>query len=91
MDLNNRKGEAAFVLVALMMGIFFFMIAMVFIDPMKDVITEVRAADQLNCTSTALTDGEKSTCLIVDLIMPMFIGVVLATAAGIIGARFIIG
>ena len=90
MDLSNKKG-AEMVLVAIMLGVFFFMVAMVFIDPIKDVITEVRGADQLNCTSDALSDGEKSTCLIVDLIMPMFIGIVLATAAGIIGAKFIIG
>ena len=88
MDMNS-KGQTA--LVCLMIGIFIFMMAMIFINPITDVITEARAADQLNCSSTTITDGQKATCLVVDLILPYFIGIVLAVAGGWIGAKILIG
>jgi len=76
-------------LVGLMLGIFIFMLAMVFIDPITDVITEVRGTDQLNCSNTTISDGQKATCLIVDLILPYFIAIVLAVGGGAIGAKFV--
>lgn len=83
----NRRGQT--VLVGLMLGVFVFMMAMVFIDPLRDVITESRAADQLDCSNSTITDGAKATCLIVDLLLPYFIMAVVALAAGLIGARFL--
>jgi len=83
----NNKGQVA--LVGLMVGIMIFMLAMIFIDPIGDVIDEVRGVDQLNCSSSLISDGDKATCLIVDLIMPYFIAIVLAVAGGWISARFV--
>lgn len=85
----GKGGQVA--LVSLMIGIFVFMMAMVFINPIKDVITEARAADQLDCDNTTISDGEKMTCLIVDLIMPYFIAIVLAIAGAWISAKWIGG
>lgn len=84
-----KKGQTA--LLALMIGIFIFMLAMVFIDPISDVITEARATDQLDCDNSSISDGHKMTCLIVDLLLPYFIGVVIAIAGGWIGAKLIVG
>lgn len=84
---KNKKGQMA--LVSLMIGVFIFLLGMGFIDPIKDVITEARAGDQLNCSSDDITDGAKMTCLAVDLILPYFICVVLAVAGAWISARFI--
>lgn len=86
MVMNNR-GQTA--LLGLMLGVFIFFMAMTFIDPIADVITEVRGEGQLNCSNTTISDGRKSTCLIVDLILPYFISVMLAIAGGVIGAKWV--
>lgn len=83
----RNKGQAA--LVGLMIGIMVFMMAMVFIDPIKDTMIQVRAVDQLDCGNSSITDGEKMTCLVVDLILPYFIVIVIAIAGAWIGARFV--
>ncbi len=84
---KNKKGQTA--LLSLMLGVFIFFTAMTFIDPMTDVITEVRGVEQLNCSDSTISDGQKATCLIVDLILPYFIAVILAIAGATIGARWI--
>jgi hypothetical protein len=83
----NNKGQMA--LVGLMIGVFIFLLGMTFINPMKDVITEVRGAGQLDCSNSSISDGEKMTCLAVDLILPYFIVVVLAIAGAWISAKII--
>ena len=85
--MKNKRGQT--LMVALMIGIFVFMMAMVFIDPIKDVITTSRGASQLDCTNSSISDGTKMTCLLVDLVLPYFIGVVLAIAGALIGAKII--
>jgi len=82
----NNKGQVA--LIGLMVGIMIFMMAMIFIDPISDVITETRNNTQLDCSNSSITDGQKATCLIVDLILPYFIAVVIAVAGAYISARF---
>ena len=83
----NNKGQA--VLWGLMMMVFLFMFGMTIIDPMKDVITDVRAADQLDCTNSSITDGAKSSCLIIDLTLPYFIVAVFSVAGGVAFSRII--
>lgn len=85
--MKNKKAQAG--MVGLMIGIAIFMMAMIFIDPLSDVITEARAASQLDCGNSSISDGQKGTCLIVDLILPYFIAVVIAIAGAVIGARFV--
>ena len=87
MDMN-KKGQT--MIVGLMVGVMIFMLAMVFINPIKSVIKEARNETQLDCNNASITDGEKSTCLIVDLILPYFIGLVCAVAGGWIFAKIII-
>ena len=83
----NRRGQV--MLVGLMIGIIAFMAAMVFIDPIKDVVTVSRGATQLDCSNDSISDGNKMTCLMVDLLLPGFIGVVFGLAATAIGSKFI--
>ena len=83
----NKKGQTA--VLGIMIGVFVFMLAMVFINPLSDVITESRAADQLDCSNASISDGIKLTCLMVDLILPYFIGVIIAVAGGYLGARIL--
>jgi len=86
MALNNKAQTA---MIGIMIGIFVFILAMIFIDPLSDVITETRAADQLDCSNSSISDGKKMTCLMVDLLLPYFIGVVIAVAGGYLGARIL--
>jgi len=83
----NLKGQA--MLVGLMLGIMGFMAAMIFIDPLVDVIREARASDQLDCSNASISDGTKSTCLLVDITLPAFIGVVIGLAGWYISAKFV--
>lgn len=89
MVLKDKRGQAA--LVGVMIGIFVFMLAMVFINPIKAVIDDTRAVSKLDCENGSISDGAKMTCLIVDLIMPYFIAVIIAIAGAWVGAKFITG
>jgi len=83
----NKRGQAA--MVGLMIGVFIFLLGMGFIDPMRDVITEVRSTSQLDCDNSSISDGSKMTCLAVDLTLPYFILIVLATAGAWVSAKII--
>jgi len=83
----NKKGQTA--MLGLMIGVFIFLLAMVFITPLADVITESRATSELDCSNASISDGKKLTCLMVDLILPYFIGVVIAVAGGYLGAKIL--
>ena len=83
----SKLGQTA--MIGLMIGIMIFMVAMIFIAPLSDVVTEARDASQLDCANASISDGKKATCLIVDLILPYFIAVVIAVAGAFIGAKFV--
>lgn len=83
----NDKGQAA--LVGLMIGVIIMFLGFAFINPMKDVITEVRAADQLDCGNSSISDGTKATCLAVDLYLPYFIVVIFGVGGAYITAKYI--
>ena len=83
----NTKGQVLFV--GLMIGIATFMLAMIFINPLADVITESRGVDQLDCGNSSISDGKKATCLMVDLMLPMFIATVIGLGGAFITAKFV--
>ncbi len=83
----NNTGQAA--LVGLMIGVFVFMLAMAFINPLADVISEVRGTSQLDCENSSISDGQKATCLVSDLILPYFIVAVLAVGGAWISAKLV--
>ena len=83
----NLKGQV--MLVSLMIGFIIFLAGMVMIDPLKDVITEVRGAGQLDCSNTSISDGNKMSCLAVDLYLPYFIVVVMGLAGAMVSSKLI--
>jgi len=83
----NKGAQVA--LISLMVGVMVFMLAMIFIDPLSDVIEETRNNTQLDCSNSSISDGKKATCLIVDLILPYFIAIIIAIAGALISARFV--
>lgn len=68
----NKKGQA--VMVGIMIAIMVFIVAVVFIEPLQDVIVLGRDATHLDCTNTSISTGQKGTCILVDLYLPYFFG-----------------
>lgn len=57
----------------LMVLVAIIILALVFINPLKDVLRDVRDTDQLDCTNSSISFGEEATCLITDLTLPYFV------------------
>ena len=87
MVLNNKRGQVA--LIAMAIGIFIFFLGISFIDPIKEVVVEARGVEQLDCANSSITDGAKTTCLIVDLILPYFIVTIIAIGGAWVSARIV--
>jgi len=83
--MKHKKAQA--ILVGVMIA-FIILIALIqLIDPLKEQITTVRNADNLDCANSSITTGQKSTCILVDMSMFYFVGVSLAAAIGFITLR----
>lgn len=76
----NNKGQA--LLVGIMIFFMGVVTAIFLIEPLQDMITDSRTV--MSCGTSNLTTGVAATCLIVDLYLPYFIGVVLFAAGGLI-------
>ena len=76
----NNKGQV--LMFGLMMATFVLIAALLLIDPLKDIITEVRNTDNLNCSSTSISTGTRLTCIGTDLTLPFFIGAVITAGFG---------
>jgi len=74
----NEKGQV--MVYRLMIMVFVLMMALVIMNPLRDVIIDVRDTDQLNCTSPDLTFGQETACLGVDVLLPYFVGVIIIFA-----------
>lgn len=84
----NNKGT---ILISVMLGVLLFVAVMIFINPISDVVTEVRGASQLDCDNESISDGHKGACLINDLSLPMYIMAGMGVALAVIGARIVMG
>jgi len=71
----NKRGFSVFL--GLMLFVFIFILANVLIDPMKDFITDSRDGDSLDCTNSSITIGERGTCIVVDLSLPLFVALLI--------------
>lgn len=85
----NKSGQVA--LVGFMIFIFIVIATLIMIDPLKSVLIEVRDSSHLDCGNSSISLGTKATCLVVDLTLPYFIGVVIVTASGYLVFRKIFG
>ena len=80
---GNKRGQA--VVVGMMVAVMVFIIAVVMIAPIKEVVVSGRA--DIGCQYTNLTTGERGACILIDLYLPYFFGVVMAVGLGYIGGR----
>lgn len=85
----NKRGSIG---IAIMVSIMFFIVGLTMINFITPEVTNARAATTgLNCANaSAISDGNKLTCLAVDLVVPYFILLVFSAAGGYITAKFII-
>ena len=80
----NKRGQQA--LIGIMIGVMIFITAFIMIDPLKSFIVDARDTDQLACSYTNNSVGVQSTCLLVDMSLFYYIGIMLG-----IGATIMIG
>jgi len=81
--------------IAIVVAITIFIVGMVSLNIIKDEVTRVRDASNLDCQNIAdfpdgISDGTKLTCLAVDWVVPYFIITIISVAGGLITARFLL-
>ena len=82
----NNKGSIFFgVIVALML----FVGGMLFANHVKDLITEDRNSNNLDCNNLSISDGTKLTCLGLDLVIPYLIIIILSAVGGAIMSKVV--
>jgi hypothetical protein len=77
----NKKGFSLFY--GLMLGLVFILLALSFAKPLKDVTSEARNNEALNC-STTTDNQDKAVCTGIDA-MQIFILVIIGLAGIVIG------
>lgn len=78
----NRRGS---IIIGIMTGLMVFIAGVIMIDFFKPEIDTIRDSSVLDCTnSTAISDGTKVTCLLLDATIPYWIIIILALAGGFI-------
>jgi hypothetical protein len=82
----NKRGQT--ILVALMLGIVCFWLGLTLAYPFSQVVQDARAEGQLNC-STVTEYQDKANCVVVDIMLPLFVGTIFGIAGFFIGGRFL--
>jgi len=77
----NKKGTGMFI--AFIFAILFFMMGMWMLPFFQDSATEAR--NNLACTNSSISDGNKVTCLFVGAGVPYYIIAILTFVGGLIG------
>ena len=83
----NKKGQVA--LVNIMIGLVFIFCGLLFINPIKVVLTDVMSSTQLDCSNSSISDGQKLTCLATDIILPYFIIVVIGIGVAYMSYKWV--
>lgn len=78
--MKDKKGQPVFV--GLMIFIAVIITAIAMIPLLKQVLTEARDADHLDCDNPSIDDFKAATCIVTDLTFLYFIGTVIAAAGG---------
>lgn len=78
--MNNKKGD---IMLAFSFAFFFFLIGMLMLPFIEDTITSAR--ENLDCTNSSISDGNKISCLYTDVAVPYFIVGILVLVGGFIG------
>ncbi len=84
----NKKGQLGILTIILI--IFIFLIGFATLNVIKPEVTTARGVNGLNCIdASAITDGTKLTCLVIDLTIPLIVWGLFSLFAGLKIGRFI--
>lgn len=83
--LGGKKGQIVVYWIMAAIVVFFFAVA--FSKPLVDSITATTNATNLNCTNPANNVAMKATCVVVDVGLFYFIGIVIAASIAIISGK----
>ena len=78
----HKKGQGIFV--GIMIGIMIFIVAVIFIEPIKEVVIIARNTDNLDCTNSSISTGNRMTCILVDMYLFYFFGILMAAAGAFV-------
>lgn len=76
------------ILFTLAMASMIFFAGMLIANFLTQDVTTFRTA--MDCTNQSISDGNKITCLVGDLVMPYFIWAIISLAGGIVIAKFLL-
>lgn len=86
----NKKGNVGLFGLSILVGVVFFMVGMIFVNPINDTITSTRAALNCSASPSTLSSGNMALCLLFDILSPYFIIAIIATVLSVITARLMI-
>jgi len=81
----NKRGQL--VVVNIMIGLALIIVGVVVIDPLKEVLTIASNSDNLDCSNASIGTGNRMTCIVVDFVLPYFIGMIMAVAGAFVFAK----
>lgn len=79
----NSRGQLF--MVGAMLAFIAFLMAVVFIEPLKDQAETARTA--LNCSSDSLSTGVEMTCIVTDVYLFVYVFALAGVGIGLIGLR----
>lgn len=74
-------------MLVILIGVIYFIFGMMMFNLLKEDVTRVRSATELNCTGQPDTSGDMVTCLVVDGVIPLIILGVVSMTGGYITER----
>jgi len=91
--MKNKRAQTLGI--SIIIAITIFIVGMTVLNILKPEITRVRDSANLDCQNTAdfpagISDGNKLTCLVADVVVPYFIIIIFSVAGGIITSRFLL-
>lgn len=81
--MNKIGGFTLFI--SLMLGILFFVIGLAIAPALNDTINQARLDPSINCTNSSISNQNKAICTQMDIMPPVFIGVIFGLAGMLIG------
>lgn len=81
----NKSGQA--IMVFIMVSIIVLMVAVIVSKPLLDQVTSTTGVDGLNCTNTENPTNTKVACVLVDMSLFYYVGILIAISIAFISGR----
>jgi len=86
----KAQGNIGMLLMSFLVAFVFFMIGMIYVNPINSVVDSARSDLTCSAAPSTLSSGNMMLCLIFDLLSPVFIIAILSVVMGLITARLLI-